>query len=198
MNDITTIARKADDTKHTPGPLTIDGPAFGVGDFAILDENHRIIGEAYHQVERDEYRPAKENAQLWAAAPDLLTACKGALAALSQESTYPADIQAAKTWLANAIAKAEGDQYVRREYRPAKENAQLWAAAPDLLAACEFSGGEFSYGNGPDMLHYLANVLEKYCDDKPEIDAWMTDWVRNLRAKADKERLAIAKARGDQ
>jgi hypothetical protein len=33
----------------------------------------------------------------------LLAACKGALAALSQNKTYPADIKAAKMWLKHAI-----------------------------------------------------------------------------------------------
>jgi hypothetical protein len=33
-----------------------------------------------------------------------LIACKGALAALSQPATFPADVEAAKTWLQNAIA----------------------------------------------------------------------------------------------
>jgi hypothetical protein len=39
------------------------------------------------------------NARLIAAAPDLLEAAQGAIAALSQPHTYPADIEAAKTWL---------------------------------------------------------------------------------------------------
>lgn len=46
--------------------------------------------------------------KLIAASPDLLAACKAALAALSQPMTYPADIAAAKKWLADAAAKAEG------------------------------------------------------------------------------------------
>jgi len=48
------------------------------------------------------------NARLIAAAPDLLGACKGAIAALAQNKTYPADIDAAKSFLSGAIAKAEG------------------------------------------------------------------------------------------
>lgn len=35
----------------------------------------------------------------------LKTACKGALAALSQNATLPADIAAAKLWLSEAISK---------------------------------------------------------------------------------------------
>ena len=45
--------------------------------------------------------------KLIASAPDLLAACKAALAALSQPMTYPADIAAAKKWLTDAAAKAE-------------------------------------------------------------------------------------------
>ena len=42
--------------------------------------------------------------------PELLEACKGAIAALSQHKTYPADIAAAKLILASAIAKTEGKE----------------------------------------------------------------------------------------
>ncbi|MCP4541183.1 MAG: hypothetical protein GY832_28955 [Chloroflexi bacterium] len=95
--------------KHTAGPLRAYGPAVQRGDFAIVDAKNRIIGEAISEVGPDEYAPAKENAQLWANAPNLLEACRGALAALSQNATYPADIEAAKTWLTDAIAKVEGE-----------------------------------------------------------------------------------------
>ena len=43
-----------------------------------------------------------------AAAPDLLAAAKGALAALSQNKTFPADINTARAFLNFAIKKAEG------------------------------------------------------------------------------------------
>lgn len=39
----------------------------------------------------------------------LLVACEGALAALSQNATFPADIEAAKRFLRAAIAKASGE-----------------------------------------------------------------------------------------
>lgn len=51
---------------------------------------------------------AQADARLIAAAPGLLDACKAALAALSQPMTHSADIAAAKKWLADASAKAEG------------------------------------------------------------------------------------------
>ncbi len=76
--------------EHTLGPLTIHGPSPGKtrcddgGDYAILDVEGRIIGEAICYTERSYIPyPAKENAQLWAAAPEtkeqrdeLLEACQ--------------------------------------------------------------------------------------------------------------------------
>jgi hypothetical protein len=51
------------------------------GDCAIIDSDGQIIGEAFQRVSRDSTRPAKANAQLWAAAPSLYEAAKGILAA---------------------------------------------------------------------------------------------------------------------
>ncbi len=42
--------------------------------------------------------------------PDLLEACKGALAALSQNKTFLADIEAAKLFLTSAIIQTEGKE----------------------------------------------------------------------------------------
>lgn len=69
--------------KHTPGPLSIrkaedtDNP-----DWAIVDIEGRIIGEAFDLVYFDIRRPAKANARLWAAAPEMYKALKIALDAL--------------------------------------------------------------------------------------------------------------------
>ena len=67
-----------DTTQHTPGPLAIQGPSIDapatrgeVGDYAILDADGCIIGEAYRVVGPGTERPAEANARLWAAAPDL-------------------------------------------------------------------------------------------------------------------------------
>mgnify|MGYP001563716785 CR=1 FL=1 len=63
-------------TQHTPGPLTIHGPSDGKmrglddgGDYAILDADGHIIGEAIRRVGPNEYAAAEANARLWAAAP---------------------------------------------------------------------------------------------------------------------------------
>jgi len=44
------------------------------------------------------------------AMPGLLIAAKGALAALTQNKTFPADIAAAKKWLSEAIARIEAKE----------------------------------------------------------------------------------------
>jgi len=67
---------------HTKGTLRIDGPSLGRGrlddggDYAIRDETGKIVGEAVYQVDYGTFRPARENAQLWATSPKLLGACE--------------------------------------------------------------------------------------------------------------------------
>jgi hypothetical protein len=90
-------------TNHTPAPWAVDR----------VNENQTLIrpGGAFAlPICRMSILLASDtqeaNARLIAAAPDLLEAAQGAIAALSQPHTYPADIEAAKTWLARAVAKA--------------------------------------------------------------------------------------------
>ena len=76
--------------EHTPGPLTVHGPSLGGtpcddgGDYAIYDSEGFIIAEAICKVGRAQTpgryitRPAKANATLWAAAPELYGATKAA------------------------------------------------------------------------------------------------------------------------
>lgn len=45
-----------------------------------------------------------------AAAPEMLAALDGVLAALSQPKTFPADVELAKSYARAAIAKARGDR----------------------------------------------------------------------------------------
>jgi hypothetical protein len=57
--------------------------------------------------------------------PDLLEAAQGAIAALSQPHTYPADIEAAagggKTWLARGGGKSNGGQLMRSRHLASDE-----------------------------------------------------------------------------
>ena len=65
--------------QHTTGPLTIkqaqDGRAV---DYAIIADGH-VIGEAYAVVDKHVIAPARANASLWAASPDLLEAARAVL-----------------------------------------------------------------------------------------------------------------------
>jgi hypothetical protein len=75
-----------------------------VGGFCIATtarQNSPVIFEAGIATIED-----AANAKLIAAAPDLLIAAKGAIAALSQNKTFPADVEVAKSILRDAIKKA--------------------------------------------------------------------------------------------
>jgi hypothetical protein len=100
---------------HTPGPLEISGPSNGLnkiiddgGNYAMLEGGH-IIGEAHHYIGGGlPYADAEANARLWASAPDLLAACKAALHGLTLADTEQDEIDAIKSQIQQAIAKAEG------------------------------------------------------------------------------------------
>ena len=94
-------------TKHTPGPwkvgLLVD-EQMPYEIFTSKEGGQRIaIITAKHYKDN-----AEANATLCASAPTLLETCKAVIAALSQNKTFPADINAAKKWLNDAIAQAEG------------------------------------------------------------------------------------------
>jgi hypothetical protein len=99
--------------KHTPGPWGIE-TAWNSGPMikANSDLNRPDITHARTIARVTKagfaYTSTEANARLIAAAPELLEASRAALAALSQPSTFPADVDAAKTWLRDAIRKAEG------------------------------------------------------------------------------------------
>lgn len=69
-----------------------------------------------------------------------------------------------------------------------RDNHQLRMALREARKALKGNGGNFSYGDGPDMLWRLADVLEQYSSDKPGIAGWVEGWIMNLRNKADAER----------
>ncbi len=86
--------------KHTPGPW-IATPE----EIVVVEESGRMVCD----LRKSPFINAiPYNSLLIAAVPDLLIAIRGALAALSQNKTFPADIEVAKTFLQNAIAKVEG------------------------------------------------------------------------------------------
>lgn len=65
-------------SEHTTGPLRVSEAVSKKlderGDCAIIDSAGKIVGEAFALVGPGETRPARANADLWAAAPDLLEA----------------------------------------------------------------------------------------------------------------------------
>lgn len=76
------------EVKHTPGPLTtrraMHPDNTGGYDHAVLDDGGAIIAECFENVGNGLGRPAKANASLFAAAPDLLAACEAALLYLDE------------------------------------------------------------------------------------------------------------------
>jgi hypothetical protein len=93
---------------HTPGPWRIDGKT-RFGDYTIA------AGESVRTCEFIAKTQSEANARLIAAAPELLSALKGAASAISRALPFlPADTEAhfSGEWLAEireAIAKAEGN-----------------------------------------------------------------------------------------
>ena len=94
--------------KHTPGPWIVAGLNVG-------SVNNKVVASCYKDsLESVVVRPSDDaeclaNARLIAAAPDMLVAIKGAIAALTQNKTYPADILAAVTFLRSAVSKVDCD-----------------------------------------------------------------------------------------
>lgn len=110
--------------KHTPGPwrvvmghyrLRVDGKRrFADANAESVVMSGSIEAGNYRRVAdcRDEDEANLEvdaaNARLIAAAPELFEALKGALAALTQPATFPADVECARVYLRTAIVKVEG------------------------------------------------------------------------------------------
>lgn len=85
--------------KHTKGPWVVSKKTYkGLFISVETKENNACVG----------FSVKVADAHLIAAAPELLEAAKGAVAALSQAKTFKVDIETAKTFLLRAIAKAEG------------------------------------------------------------------------------------------
>lgn len=84
-------------TTTTPGPWNLEARGRGIAVFAVFGKNDQHVAKV----------DGAENAQLIAAAPDLLVALRGLLAHLESWKT----IEVEGGWIAvarDAIAKAEG------------------------------------------------------------------------------------------
>ncbi len=97
---------------HTPDLRVRETPSGKfdeMGDCAIVDATGKIVGEAYELVDYGDRRPAKANAALWAAAPDLLAAARMALKELQRHEDQPGNNTEthATAALRAAIAKAQ-------------------------------------------------------------------------------------------
>ena len=111
--------------RHTPGPWIFKGPSPGLasnpcddgGDYGImanlfdLETKLFCIAEVINKVDYGMYAPAKDNARLIAAAPDLLEACKVAISWLapSPDAEYLVDYPEMVRMIETAIAKAENE-----------------------------------------------------------------------------------------
>lgn len=92
----------SEETKHTPGPWRFDESNFGINSdpgWGIVGPSGESLGVTVHW---DNHCEAGANARLIAAAPDLLAACKAALARPGLEGWQREQITA-------AIARAEAE-----------------------------------------------------------------------------------------
>jgi hypothetical protein len=100
----------------TPGPWAMKGPSSGRGqyddggDYAVLDAEGFIVAEAFNLVGLGNPRPAKENARLIAAAPDLLAALVEIAGHWpSEDKTSAEDYRVLRGIARAAVAKAKGE-----------------------------------------------------------------------------------------
>lgn len=98
-----TPAAPLENNAAIPGPYVVE--TYASGELGIESPTHGDIADMV-EAARD-ITVTVATAQLLAASPDLLAACKCAVAALSQNATYPGDCEMAKRVLRDAIAKAE-------------------------------------------------------------------------------------------
>jgi hypothetical protein len=102
------------ETKHTPGPFTVAGPSYDrldptkCGDYALVNGNGHIVAEAFRLVAEDIELPAKANAYLFAAAPDLYAAASYAFNHLDNPAVSDYTRTEALRLLAEAMRVAEG------------------------------------------------------------------------------------------
>ncbi|KKM82831.1 hypothetical protein LCGC14_1315530 [marine sediment metagenome] len=115
------------DAKHTPGPWSFALPqnpktnedALDVGIFADVNGELKVIAEAFGQVNYTNFAPARANAQLIAAAPELLTACRDLLDAFWDMSP----LEYAKSRGMDSMSDAEGERIKERARAAIKRGA---------------------------------------------------------------------------
>jgi len=91
--------------EHTPGPWWDESGIIHAKSAEWTAENHSCVHIAAVQW-LDDFSESEANANLIAAAPDLLAACKTAV----KKCPFPVGAALAKEKLQNAIAKAEGGE----------------------------------------------------------------------------------------
>jgi hypothetical protein len=89
------------ETKHTP-------EAEALADAILRAAGSGLRYHIMHKSREAIFTAAQQGID--AARAELLVAAKGAIAALNQSATFPADVEAAKKWLNAAIAKATGEE----------------------------------------------------------------------------------------
>lgn len=99
---------------HTPAPWTVRRASkpdnVGGFDYAIFDDDGKIIAETFQKVDVGAERPCEANAKLIAAAPELLFALKEIMPFVGCDITgeHYEECVALTTLAVRAIAKAEG------------------------------------------------------------------------------------------
>ena len=112
-------SRTSTQAKHTPGPLHVRAASQksdGGTDYAIVDQDNKVIGEAFEVVGTDNKRPAYANAKLWAASSELLEALEAVRAKDAENCRVVARIRGLQSipsplpmeQVDAAIAKAKG------------------------------------------------------------------------------------------
>ena len=100
-------------TAHTPGPWRLESESRSPDGSDLLvttDDGAYSIADCRMQATGvGDTEEAESNARLIAAAPELLAALKGILAALTQPATYPADLKYARRIARDAIVKLEDE-----------------------------------------------------------------------------------------
>ncbi|APU89175.1 hypothetical protein Rctr71_057 [Virus Rctr71] len=89
------------------GPSKVMSNHSDGGDYAIVNEDGHIIGEAIHRVSEKVYLDAKANAQLWATSHRLLDACENLVIAIGMGWDLDGVVEVAQEVIAEARGEAK-------------------------------------------------------------------------------------------